>query len=925
MNKLFSKGFVLIISVILVFSGILNSCIFKDREDLSPLDAVPLTSSLVFKIKDFVELSESLKNKYPWWEIVSKYEVFDPIRNNVELFEMLSQKYPEFKKFSKGREVYGALNVVGKDEKDYLFIISMNSNSDKDYIESFIEKYIRDNKFVSKKRKYNKSNILEIYNSEKTDLKMVYTFTHNLLIFSYNSLLIEESLRQVELTSLIKDNDFASLKKTIDNKADLNLFINHGRANDLIKNYLSEYMVNKAELLNSEKRWTELDFTFKPEKIIVSGFSKGDEAGGYFSNILKGQKSGISKIEEVIPLSVPHFVKFYISDLKLFSEEIKNYRKNNNSLLKVENEIKDIEKRIGINIEEFFSEIFDKEVAVSGLATDQYLSDKRGAFYVKVKSGSYTYKKMLGIQELFFKAKKLPKDELQRQFVIDDQTKFMLHRCPIDNIPFLLFGRFFQSTKTNWFTVYNNYILFADSYESLCKILASNVLGETLLSDSGYSKFQSGLTTNNNFNFYCNVPVSITISEVFFKKDIADRIIRDNELKKFKNFAWQVSNSGNQIYNNAVITFDPNIDTKPKTVWQSRLSSPSVFRPQFVDNFQDPLNKDIVLQDNENIFYLINNVGRILWQLKLESPILGEIHQIDFFKNGKKQFVFNTSEKLYVIDRNGNDVGNFPLTFRAKAVNGVAVFDYEKNENYRFFIACEDHLIYAYDQEGALVEGWELFKTDHPVRFPLQHFVIEGKDYIIASDLMKDYILDRKGSIRINTDVVYQHSAKNKVYFEKRTSYHEPRIVTTDNEGRIHRTYFNGSHEVVEFNKFDDTHFFLASNVDDDEELEYIFVQKNQIYVQENIGRSLFTQKLDCNIDYLPGVYTFASNEKKIGVTCRSSNKMFLFNINGSLYNDFPLEGSSEFSIGLINEESSNFNLLTNSPDGYLYNYYIKK
>lgn len=518
MNKLFSKGFVLIISVILVFSGILNSCIFKDREDLSPLDAVPLTSSLVFKIKDFVELSESLKNKYPWWEIVSKYEVFDPIRNNVELFEMLSQKYPEFKKFSKGREVYGALNVVGKDEKDYLFIISMNSNSDKDYIESFIEKYIRDNKFVSKKRKYNKSNILEIYNSEKTDLKMVYTFTHNLLIFSYNSLLIEESLRQVELTSLIKDNDFASLKKTIDNKADLNLFINHGRANDLIKNYLSEYMVNKAELLNSEKRWTELDFTFKPEKIIVSGFSKGDEAGGYFSNILKGQKSGISKIEEVIPLSVPHFVKFYISDLKLFSEEIKNYRKNNNSLLKVENEIKDIEKRIGINIEEFFSEIFDKEVAVSGLATDQYLSDKRGAFYVKVKSGSYTYKKMLGIQELFFKAKKLPKDELQRQFVIDDQTKFMLHRCPIDNIPFLLFGRFFQSTKTNWFTVYNNYILFADSYESLCKILASNVLGETLLSDSGYSKFQSGLTTNNNFNFYCNVPVSITISEVFLKK-----------------------------------------------------------------------------------------------------------------------------------------------------------------------------------------------------------------------------------------------------------------------------------------------------------------------------------------------------------------------------------------------------------------------
>lgn len=906
-------------------SGIFYSCMFKEREELSPLDAIPKTSSLVFKIKDLVDLSESLNSKYPWWEVVSKYEIFNPFQQNLELFELLAKKYPEFKKFTKSREVYGALNKVGKNENDYLFSIKLNNKTDEDYIESFIEKYAHANKFIIKKRKYNKYSILEIYNGGKSDLKMVYTFTHNLLIFSYNSVLIEESLRQIELSSIEEDNDFILLKKTIDNKADLNLFINHGKANDLINTFLSDHIKNKSELLNSDTRWTELDFTFKPDKIIVSGFSKGDEEGGYFSNIFKGQKPGVSNIEEVIPLGVPHFLKFYISDINLFFEEIRNYRKVQNSLLKTENKIKEIEKNTGFNIEKFFSEIIDKEVAVSGVVTDQYLSDKRGAFYLKVKSGSYTYKKMLEFQESYFKTKKLPKEELNRQFIIDDQTKYVLHKCPVDDIPSLLFGRFFQNTKTNWFTVYNNYILFADSYESLCKIIMSNVLGETLLSDSGYSKFQSGLTSNNCFNFYCNIPVSLTISEIFFNKDIATKVSGDDELRKFKNFAWQISNSRGQIYNNAVITFDPNIESKPKTVWQSRLSARSGFRPQFVENFQDPANMDIVLQDNENNFYLINNVGRIIWQMKIESPILGEIHQIDYFNNGKKQFVFNTSEKLYIIDRNGNDIGNFPLTFRSKAVNGVAVFDYEKNDNYRFFVACEDHLIYAYDQEGGMVEGWELFKTDHLVKFPLQHLIIEGRDYIIASDLMKDYILDRKGKIRVNTDVVYQHSANNKVYFEKGTSTNEPRLVTTDNEGRIHRTYFNGSHEVVEFNRFDDTHFFMASNVDKDEELEYIFVLKNQIYVQDNIGRSLFSQKLEWNIDYLPGVYSFESDEKKIGVTCKGSNKIFLFNINGSLYNDFPLEGSSEFSIGLISEGSSNFNLLTNSPDGYLYNYYLKK
>ncbi len=923
MKKLSKIKILLLLYCLMILITLNYSCSFDNSERISPLRAIPESSSLLFKFKDLISLSGSLNNEYLWWQSLSKSDIIKQFQDDVELIDSLSKNYPEFKKFSQGKEIYGALNVGGRNEKEYLFSMNFNK-SDKEYIVRFIEGYAKEKKIEIKKRRYNKNSIFELYDNKTSRVILSYSFTHSLFIFCFNSLLIEESLRQIELPSIEENGDFASLRKTIDSKADINVFMNHGRANDFVAFYLSDIMKKKSHLLSSDLRWTELDFSFKPDKIMVSGFTKGDEEDGYFYSLLKGQKSGSSEITEIIPSDVPYYSKLYLSDINQFFEESENYNRVNNTLLKRDNQIKEIEKISGINIESLFAELFDKEVAISGIITDQYITEKRNALFLKVKSGSYAYSRMLEFQEAYYKSKKISKSEWNKEFTIDDQSKFNFHKCPVTNIPSLLFGRFFNKGNSSWFSVYDNYLIFADSYETLCKIFVSNVLGETLVSDSEFNKFQSGLTSSNNFCFYCNIPSSIPIADLLFKKDIAEQMRLDTDVKKFKYFSWQVTNSGNLIYNNASLYFNPSIESKSKTIWQSRLPAPSKFKPTFVVNFLDPLNKEIILQDSENNLCLINNVGRIIWQLKLESPILGEIHQIDFFKNGKLQFVFNTAERIYAIDRNGNDVSNFPIMLRSRAANGIALFDYEKNENYRFFVSCEDHNIYAYDQQGNLVEGWELFKTDHLVKNPIQHFKIDGKDYIVASDLMRDYILDRKGNIRVTTDNVYQHSLNNKIYLENRTSSHEPRIVTTDNEGRVHRTYFNGSHEVVEFNKFDDSHFFTALNADQDDEIEYIFSQKNQIYVQDNTGRSLFTQKLEHTIDYTPGVYILSSNDKRIGITCSQANKIYLFKTNGSICDNFPLDGSSEFSIGMINDGSSKYNLLTNSPDGYLYNYHIK-
>ena len=93
---------------------------------------------------------------------------------------------------------------------------------------------------------------------------------------------------------------------------------------------------------------------------------------------------------------------------------------------------------------------------------------------------------------------------------------------------------------------------------------------------------------------------------------------------------------------------------------------------------------------------MISADAKILWSAPVSGPVLSDVFQIDLYRNGKIQYLFNTKEKLYLIDRNGNSVSGFPVVFDSPATNGVNVFDYDNNRKYRYFIAFENRTVKAF-------------------------------------------------------------------------------------------------------------------------------------------------------------------------------------------------------------------------------------
>jgi hypothetical protein len=327
--------------------------------------------------------------------------------------------------------------------------------------------------------------------------------------------------------------------------------------------------------------------------------------------------------------------------------------------------------------------------------------------------------------------------------------------------------------------------------------------------------------------------------------------------------------------------------------------------------------REIVFQDEQNNLFQLTGEGRIRWSIPLSEPVLGEIHQVDYYENGKLQYLFNTKEKLYLVDREGNNVAHFPVEFKSPATNGVNVFDYYNNRDYRYFIAHENRKVVAYDKTASALSGWVFETTESTVTTPVQHFRIGNRDYIVFKDETKVYIQNRRGETRVETSNWFENS-KNPLYLDLNGT---PKIVTTDVTGQVHYIYFNGEHEEKKTGNFSEEHFFIVDDLDGNTVPDFVFIDGNRLVVMDENGKKQFSEKFDNPLNYPPNIYTFGPELKKVGVVEAAANRIHLFNPDGKQHEGFPLQGNTEFSIGKLSDNDTGLSLIVGSEGGKLYNY----
>ena len=468
-------------------------------------------------------------------------------------------------------------------------------------------------------------------------------------------------------------------------------------------------------------------------------------------------------------------------------------------------------------------------------------------------------------QEKFVILNLINKDQVENYFRLekfDDNNN--IKKIVLDEDINILFKNIDNKIFGEYAVLLGDLLVITKSLSQIKKIINSQNINDNLGSNDKYLNFKeqksnsySFLWVGNNKSIKSKIKDNYVIDkEAYPYRSFSGRVNKDIALLEFNFSKAELKEDYKDVYTEFFVTFDQNITSDPK--W-----------------LKNHLNNefDIAFQDSNNYLYHLSNKGNLNWKKKLSGKIIGDFKQVDIYKNGRQQMIFRTTEKLYLLDRNGNEVDqlSFPINSNSSNVP-ISVFDYEKNRNYRFLITL-DNQINMYDSNGKIVTGFRPPLFESKIITSPVHIRIDGKDYIVIQ--LEDgnlKILDRRGRDRIIVNNKIQYSS-NSIF-----SYLE-HFTTTDKLGNLVKIDTKGN--------------LIKENLNLSAENSIDIVDDNLVYLNENrLTIKGITVELPFSRYSKPKIF-IDSKTTLVSITDLTNNEIYLYRDNGELIEGFPIKGSS--------------------------------
>ena len=720
---------------------------------------------------------------------------------------------------SSTQEISAQLNLLSKKNSDKKGILSL-SNFGKDEIAfTYIRKSnssdsIQEDDIL--KNTYQKSKIY----LEETDGNDV----HKVIIDEY----IVSSNKDIILENIIRDfyskksninSEFKKILKTTDSIEPFNIYTKSFNLNTF-KNDLGKM----SFFPESKTSWVGYDFNYSLENIYLTGITRiSDSINGKIS-ILKNLGSSRTKTDKIIPNSFSTFLTFVINDSERFIFNFKDYLK--------------------------FNDLSSQNLNLNSLNIVDEIS-------------------FVEDQEKFVILNLLNKEQVNSYFRLENfDNNYNIKKIFLNEDVNILFKNIDNEISGEYAVLLGNLLVITKSLSQIKKIINSQNINDNLGSNEKYLRFKeqksdkySFLWIGNNDSINSKIIDNYGIdSEVYPYRSFSGIVNKDIAILEFNLSKAEIKIDNEDVFTEFFVTFDQEIISDPK--W-----------------LKNHLNNkfDIAFQDIENNLNYLSNKGELNWKKKLSGKIIGDIEQVDIYKNGRQQMIFRTTENLYLLDRNGNEVEqlSFPISSNLSNIP-ISIFDYEKNRNYRFLIVV-DNQINMYDSNGKIVSGFKpkIFESKI-IKRPI-HIRINGKDYIVIQ--LEDgslKILDRRGRDRIIVNNKIQYS-DNSIF-----SYLE-HFTTTDRSGNLIKIDTKGS--------------LTKENLKLSSENFIDIVNDNLVYLNDN---SLTIKGINIDLPFSrfskPKIFINSKNIL-VSLTDLTNEEIYLFRDNGELIEGFPIKGSSIIDI----------------------------
>ncbi|MEX0813968.1 MAG: DUF3352 domain-containing protein [Chitinophagales bacterium] len=821
----------------------------EEQEEAELYDALPPSTTFFMEIESWSDFNKKFTATNYYQELSTTGAVSQLLRQTEIMDQILARPDSGASLFDNRKLlIQAALTNAG--EFDYLYLLETKNLNKASFI-SFIKKLGSQRKI--EERHYKGISIFEA----STNLGMLTIAYHKgILMACFTPFMVEEAIEQLNKSSWLKsDADFQSLNALSSSGTGIRVYI---KASD--EALLSELLIDQErndlkQFVRNFASWIQLELSMEQSVLAINGYTAAGDTN--FLSKFAALQPGEMEAGRILPVNTAVFLNIHAP---LLSES---------------------------ESEEFpYHSYFATWVGHSrGFAILETLDDqweRTLLYYIQCTDSERARESLKEVTEL------------QNQTFSQDYNGYSIGRLSGNNYAELLSVPN-AGLRDPYYTLIGDFVLLANSLEELKKIISKYLNGNTLSRDRNYLAFNKQISSNSNFTLHIQPGYSFQLLKSLLNANLS-KALTDNE-KDWKNFefgALQFSNFKGLFFTNGILQYnqkqDVQVGSAKEKLWTQELDAELSKGPFILTNHTNGA-LEILVQDKNNQIYLINRNGKLLWKKELQGQIFGdEVFQLDYYKNGKLQMVFNSESHIYLIDREGNNVAGFPLKLPVNSSNGLLLTNYDNKHIYRYFMAGRNR-IYGFYQSGKPLPGWSPKVRAGTITQPLEYCQIKGIDYIIAANEEGElFYFDRRGEKKVppiltktEFDFPFAFIENPEAFKLYNFSKEKQQLFVVDMEGAFKTLDFNDTLSFFDFNAFD---------LDGDGNTEIVFTDTNTIYVYNSTLQLLETISSPIAIDSRP-----FQLDNKLGFLSKASGQIFLLDEQYSTTELFPLKGHSKFII----------------------------
>ena len=840
--------------------------------EINSLELISSDAIFIFETQQADQAWQELLRQ-PLWKALARFPAFQSLEDQLATLDSLSGEEGFVTKTLRNKQVTVSYHAVGTDNFSLLYTLNFGANSPQELLDKLKAKAPVNTRFQS--RKYSDQAVYDVLGPENT-VQWSITTLNNVLLISSSSFVIEEAIRFYLSDNPNRLSD--KLGETSSKDTGLGRIILSSKG---IAKLLGGVQLDKESLpkqaLQSADYLLALTLLFEENQLVLKGPLTGMESVDFLPSV----QAQLSAFEQLISNRTQAITQINLKD-SYETQKLGNPAFVPKSTVSGEIQSRLIDRGFldYLTGEQYFLEMEAVAAPQKNLALliNTLKPEQAWAFLKEYRDSTEFY----------------PVD-----VYLENEILFF----PEENFPAHLFNGKFVGFEQTFVSQVGNLLLMSNSAPGMKLLLDDYSQGNTwgknpmegserrLSPTSGYS--QTFLLPNLWPSW---IQATNPTWSTFLQKYAA-------ELDPFRSLSLRINQTAKGPEGTLVLRYlaDSKASTGDKKSFELASGKQVVlpdnlsYGPKAIKNFNDNT-EDLVIQDQNNVLYVINSAGEQVYSQPLSGPLVSEAFQIDYFKNGKLQLLLATADQLYAIDRLGDPLPGFPLSLPGEKINQLNLLDYDQSREYRYFIGTEKGNLWLLDKSGKPLEGWSPLSLGEQLIGAPFHVRLPGKgDFMVAlSKSGKVSLFNRKGESQPGSPIQLPKGISSPMTVNRTAT---PILNGITESGELVDASFTGEllqkRQLLKTNR-DDRFRLLADQKGNTSLL--VIEQFNKVQVQDLKEKQVLSLPIEGNQTWI-GYFDFGPERKIIAITDLKLAQGYLYDLAGNLLITSPLQSDGEIQV----------------------------